>query len=392
MLIDKGFPIPSLKEEKTRAPMCSDSSDNTIHEGATSATPATLTDFEKLCDFGTYVKAFMHCKKGTYWKYSVQAFRKDLLLNAVKLARSIENGTYHPTKTYNFTITERGKPRFIQAPAIRDRVFVHALCSEVLESKIYPKMIYDNSATIKNRGMSFARKRFLAHLRKFKNKHGNNGYILQLDFKKFFDSISHEKLIQEFRKHVKDPKIMHLIEICVNYNGKTKGLGIGSELSQIAGVMFPNGSDFYCKMKRQVKYYGRYMDDIYVIHESKEFLEELRDELIEIAKRLELNFNPSKIKLIKLCNNFVFLKGKYKVHGANEKVFALPCASSLRRAKRRMQRMNKNERIHPDNVHEIYNMWRKSTLKQFPQSKNILKKFDEAFKNTKVAESYFESK
>lgn len=389
MLIDKGFPIPSLEEEKTRAPMCSDSSDNTIHEGAT---PATLSDFEKLCDFGTYVKAFMHCKKGTYWKYSVQSFRQNLLLSCLKLARSVENGTYHPTKTYNFTITERGKPRFIQAPAIRDRVFVHALCSEVLENKIYPKMIYDNSATIKNRGMSFARKRFLAHLRKFQNKHGNNGYILQLDFKKFFDSISHEKLIQEFRKYVKDPKIMHLIKICVNYNGKTKGLGIGSELSQIAGVMFPNIIDFHSKTKRQVKYYGRYMDDIYIIHENKEFLKKLKDEVIEIAKRLELEFNPSKIKLIKLCKNFVFLKGKYKISDAKRKVTALPCASSLRRAKRRMHRMNKNPNIHPDNVHEIYNMWRKSTIKQFPQCKNILKKFDEMFRNTKVAESYFQGK
>lgn len=389
MLIDKGFPIPSLEEEKTRAPMCSDSSDNTIPEGATHA---TLSDFEKLCDFETYVNAFMHCKKGTYWKYSVQSFRQNILISCLKLARSVENGTYHPTKTYNFTITERGKPRFIQAPAIRDRVFVHALCSEVLENKIYPKMIYDNSATIKNRGMSFARKRFLAHLRKFQNKHGNNGYILQLDFKKFFDSISHEKLIQEFRKYVKDPKIMHLIEICVNYNGKTKGLGIGSELSQIAGVMFPNIIDFHSKTKRQVKYYGRYMDDIYIIHESKEFLEKLKDEVIEIATGLELEFNPSKIKLIKLRNNFVFLKGKYKISDAKRKVTALPCASSLRRAKRRMHRMNKNPNIHPDNVHEIYNMWRKSTIKQFPQCKNILKKFDEMFRNTKVAESYFQGK
>lgn len=382
MSLKKGSPIPSYESEKTCAPMCSDSSANTIHESAPSD---VSSDFDVLCEMGTYIKAFQHCKKGTYWKFSVQAFRRDLLPSCLKLARSVKNGTYKPTKTYNFTINERGKERFIQAPAIRDRVFVHALCHEILEGKIYPKLIYDNSATIKNRGMSFARKRFLTHLRKFRAKHGNNGYILQLDFKKFFDSINHEILIQEFRKYIKDPRIMHLIEICVNYNGKTKGLGIGSELSQIAGVMFPNSLDFHCKVKRSVKFYGRYMDDIYAIHESRDFLLKLKDELIELAKRLDLKFNPSKIKITKLCNTFVFLKGKYRVPDAG-KIIALPCSSSLRRAKKRMQRMNKNPKINPENLCEIYNMWHKGTLSQFPQSVNILKKFDKMFKNTRVSQ------
>lgn len=313
----KGSPIPSHENEKTCAPSRSDTSANENTESAHSELPEQITQsdslFDKLCEMGTYVKAFQHCKKGTYWKYSLQGFRSEILSNCLKIARDVKNGTYKPSKTYNFVINERGKERYIQAPAICDRVFVHALCHEVLEGAIYPKLIYDNSATIKKRGMSFARKRFLVHLEKFTAEHGNNGYILQLDFRKFFDSINHEKLIQEFRKYVKDPRIMRLIEISVNYNNKMKGLGIGSELSQIAGVMFPNNIDFYAKIKKSVKYYGRYMDDIYIIHEDRDFLLNLKNEVIKLAKDLDLEFNPSKIKLTKLCNTFVFLKGKYRV-------------------------------------------------------------------------------
>lgn len=378
LFMKKGSSIPCYESGKTRAPIRSDVSANVTHEG----TP--LSDFEILCKPETYIQAFKHCKKGTYWKYSVQAFRRDLLRNCSKLAQEIKEGTYRPSNTYNFTIFERGKQRYIQAPAIRDRVLIHALCHDILENKIYPKMIYDNSATIKNRGMSFARKRILTHLRKFHHKHGNNGYILQLDFRKFFDSIDHELLIEEFKKYVKDPQIMQLIETCVRYNKSSKGLGIGSELSQIAGVMFPHSIDFYCKVKQGIKYYGRYMDDVYIIHQDKEYLKRLYHEIVKVADTLKLSFNPKKVKITKLSNTFIFLKGKYRLSQSG-KVSYLPCASTIRRTRRRLNRIIKNLSINPENLEYIYDNWRGNVLRQFPKSKNIIKRFDDKYSHTRVS-------
>ena len=374
---NKGSSAPSRTNEKTRAPIHSDKSANVFNEG----TP--LSDFDKLCQIETYINAFKHCKKGTYWKFSVQKFRNDLLQNCFEIAKSVKHHSYHPTKTYNFTINERGKERYIQAPSIRDRVFVHALCHEVLESKIYPKMIYDNSATIKCRGMSFARKRILTHLRKFYRKHGTNGYILQLDFRKFFDSINHSILIDEFKKYVQDTDIMRLIETCVNYNGKSKGLGIGSELSQIAGVMFPHNIDFFCKVKQKLKYYGRYMDDIYIIHHDKEYLKNLYLEIVKVAEKLDLHFNPKKVKITKLSCTFVYLKGKYKILKTG-KISYLPCACTIRRAKRKMNQICKTPKINPENLEYIYSTWRDNTLRQFPQSSGIVKKLDKCYQSTRI--------
>mgnify|MGYP003293648958 CR=1 FL=1 len=47
-----------------------------------------------------------------------------------------------------------------------------------------------------------------------------------------------------------------------------KGLGIGAQLSQCAGIWFPTSFDNYCKNKLGIKCYGRYMDDFYIISNS----------------------------------------------------------------------------------------------------------------------------
>ena len=37
--------------------------------------------------------------------------------------------------------------------------------------------------------------------------------------------------------------------------------------------------DNYCKIVKCMKYYGRYMDDIYIIHEDKEYLKGLLNDI-----------------------------------------------------------------------------------------------------------------
>lgn len=58
--------------------------------------------------------------------------------------------------------------------------------------KVRNKIIYDNGASIKGRGISFSRDRFEAHLQKYYRLYGTDGYILFGDFTKFYDNIIHE--------------------------------------------------------------------------------------------------------------------------------------------------------------------------------------------------------
>ena len=165
---------------------------------------------------------------------------------------------------------------------------------------------------MKNKGISLQRKRFKIHLQKALKEYGNNGYILSIDFSKYFDNIEHKKALDMFAKYLTPKQINFLekmfseFEIDVSYmdesdfelcNSKLfnsleyneyinsnpsikdkldgskmmkKSMGIGNQLSQITGVHYPTMMDNYCKIVKGIPYYGRYMDDTYVIVETKE--------------------------------------------------------------------------------------------------------------------------
>lgn len=67
------------------------------------------------------------------------------------------------------------------------------------------------------------------------------------------------------------------------------------------------------KIVKGVKFYGRYMDDSYAIHESKEFLEELLEEIIEIAGELGITVNTHKTRICKLSEHWRYLQVQYSL-------------------------------------------------------------------------------
>lgn len=312
-------------------------------------------------DISIYLEAFEACKSGSMWKSSVQLFNRDKLIECTKLANEVASGCYKVSKYKEFNICERGKLRHIKAPAIRDRVLCHALCHNVLLPRILPHLIYDNSASVKGKGISFARKRILAHLHRYYARyHTNVGYILQTDFSSFFDSVPHNRLFETFKQYVPEPEILSLIRTILNsYTPTGIGLGIGSELSQVAGIMYPHPVDSYCKTVRQCKYYARYMDDIYVIHPDKDFLHDVFSGMQAEAHKLGLKFNPKKCHISRIDKGFTYLKGIYHLNSTGH-VSYFPHRKTLTRERRRLRRMPK------DALPDAYRAWRGNALTQFP--------------------------
>lgn len=302
--------------------------------------------FDKFTDANSLYEAFQESKRESYWKGSVQKFEKYLLTNIFDLQKELRSGTYEQKPFVEFVLNERGKTRRIKATHIRDRVVQRALCDTVLNPCLQPSLIYDNGASLKGKGIDFTRRRLQCHLERFIRKHGKNGYILKIDFSKFFDNIDHELVLQAIGKEIDDPRVMALLEQLIACfaidvsdldEEETKGLehqpidlirhhesgkgekflhrsvGIGSQISQIIGIYFPTPIDFHCKVKRQCRFYGRYMDDIYVIHEDKKFLEQLLSEIKEIAKALKLFMNPKKTTISPLRSGFTFMQVRYNI-------------------------------------------------------------------------------
>lgn len=115
--------------------------------------------------------AFFRARKNTDWKYSVQYFEHNLAIEIAKLAQDLQTGEYRIKPNASFKLRERGKERWISGEQITDRVVKHALCDDVLLPKVEPKLIYDSSAGIPGRGVSFTRKRLVAMLQKYYRKH-----------------------------------------------------------------------------------------------------------------------------------------------------------------------------------------------------------------------------
>lgn len=92
-----------------------------------------------------------------------------------------------------------------------------------------------------------------------------------------------------------------------------KHLNIGDQVAQDAGIAYRIPIDNFVKIVKGVKFYGAYMDDSYAIHESKEFLQDLLSEIIEIAKGIGITVNVRKTRICKLSEMWRFLQVQYSL-------------------------------------------------------------------------------
>lgn len=264
--------------------------------------------FEEVFTFENLYTSYQRCCKGVNWKTSTKNYKLRAMQNIAQTYTKLHNGTYKSKPFARFTICERGKTRTILANHISDRVVQKCFCDNYLVPLYQSKLIYDNGACMKGKGLSFAVNRLKAHLQKYFRKHkGNTGYILTYDFSKFFESINHEILLQMARKVIIDNRLYQLYAYFVNCFEGDKGLGLGSQISQVSALFYPNKIDHYIKEKLRIKYYGRYMDDGYLISNSKEELLRCRDEIVRLATDLKLKVNLAKTRIWKLEKGFMFL-------------------------------------------------------------------------------------
>ena len=241
-----------------------------------------------------------------------------------------------------------------------------------------------------------------------------------MDFRKFFDNIPHDKLIELIGEKIKDPKTLQFIakligtfkvdvsymsdeeyRYCKNvlfdaikyqemsrshHTGEKfmeKSVGIGSQISQISGVFYPTRIDNYCKIVKSLKFYGRYMDDIYVIHEDKEYLKQLLKEIEQICDELGLFINTKKTQIIKLSKGFTFLKIKYSLTETG-KVVQRVSRDSVTRMRRKLKKLRvklDQGEIGFEDVRCAYNSWCGSVAHydSYPTLKSMDKLFDELF-------------
>ena len=157
-----------------------------------------MTYEEIICDANNLYKAYLASIKGSKWKESTQKFMLTYLKSIFVIQDQLRLRTFQNGKTEEFLLSERGRIRSITSIQFSGRVVRHVLCDDVILPEVKKKIIYDNGASIKGRGISHQRKRFEVHLRKYYKEYGNEGWIAFGYFSKFYDNIIHKIAKDQF--------------------------------------------------------------------------------------------------------------------------------------------------------------------------------------------------
>ena len=383
-----------------------------------------MTYEEIVSDANNLYKAYRASIKGSKWKETTQKFIMNFLRYIFSIQEELLNRTLQNGPTEEFSLSERGRVRPITSIQIKDRIVRHALCDEVILPEVKKHIIYDNCASIKGRGISRQRFRFEVHLRKYYKLHGNEGWILFGDFSKFYDNIIHEIAKRELLKLFDDDKFIgwlltlifdgfkidvsymtdeeyaNCMESTFNKNEyrkipkekltgekwMAKSVNIGDQLSQIVGIYYPYRIDNYVKYVMSQKFYGRYMDDWYVMNPDKQVLLNILDGIRTIANELGIHINEKKTRIVKIPSTYKFLQIRYTLtkDGKIIKRINPDRVTAMRRKLKKLAVKVRNNEIDYDGVENMFRGWMGSFYKLMSrqQRKNLIGLYEDLFDKT----------
>jgi retron-type reverse transcriptase len=256
-----------------------------------------------------------------------------------------------PLKTF---ILRDPKTRKISKSSFRDRIVHHALI-KIIEPVFDKTFIYDSCANRKGKGTLFAIERFDEFKRKVTRNLKKEAFCLKADIKHYFQEVNHEVLLKIIRHRIKDEKTIWLIKTILNNNVHDspygKGMPLDNLTSQFFANVYLNELDYFIKHKLEAKYYLRYVDDFIIFHNSKEQLEEWKDEIDAFLRKgllLKLHLQKSKITSLSKGIDFVGFRNFYH--------YRLLRARNIRQISLKIGKYKKNE-LTKEKLPEMFQGW-----------------------------------
>lgn len=361
-------------------------------------------ELHPITDANNLYTSLLAVKKGSGWKCEVQRIRWNWASELGKLQKELiamehdQPGAYEPMPYSTFELTERGKPRPVRALRARDRIVKHSLNDIFLVPHIRPHLIYDNGASLKDKGVDFARRRIKAHLERFYKEHGTNkGWVLLTDFSGYYDNVDHGhayKMIQDWepdpfaRKLAKQALDQCAIDVSymtpeeyekakvekfklLDYRRSEhanenrgekklhKSLSVGDPTSQIVAVAFTTPIDKLITIVHSQKYYEKYMDDSATICKDLKKAQELRKAFIQEAEKYKLFVHPHKTRICRIDKTFTFLQYRYRL-ADNGHVIIKIGRSTIPRMRRKLKKLKKlidEGQRSPERASEVFRSW-----------------------------------
>lgn len=293
---------------------------------------------ETVADPNALYIAAKQCARGVKWKASIQTYLVNILRNITRARADLLNGVDFCRPTNDFVIYEQGVRREISAVKIYERVIKKSYCQNALVPAVVPTLIPNNYANVKGRGTLYAIQHVKHHMARHFRKYGPEGYILLVDISKYFASIDHEHA-KEILEEFEDPRLKALGAHFIDRQGEI-GLGLGDEPNQMHAVAYLSPIDHFVTECCGVEAYGRYMDDLYAIHSSKEHLQLVLGCIEAMCLARGMRLNTRKTRIVKLSRGFTFLKKRF-FYTETGRVIVKPSRKSITRQRRKLKAMAK---------------------------------------------------
>lgn len=292
------------------------------------------TIFKESVEYRLFLKciryAYQEALRWKKWSHTIDDFVMHQEKNIFDLTDELLNNTYTPSKVTFFVIHDP-VCREICAASFRDRI-VHHLLHTFLYPIVENYFIADSYAARTDKWTSYGRDKIAHFMRQCTRNNTQQWRVLKIDIQSFFLAIDHDILKKQIISHLAKTKIYHSmprhlwwwITKIIDHDHTThyirhgttderkklpkekslfccaKGnwLPLGNLTSQLFANIYLHPLDQFIKHVCKIRRYGRYMDDMVLIHQDKHRLLEAKHHIQEfVNNELKLKLHPKKVYL-----------------------------------------------------------------------------------------------
>lgn len=283
-------------------------------------------------------EAYEAARRGKLKTYDEHLFELNWQKNLVGLRDAILERRYEPGSSVSFVIFDPMVREIFAAP-FRDRV-VHHFLYNMQAGWWDRRFIYDSYSCRVGKGTLFGIRRAQKFMREATQNYQQKAYVVKLDIQGYFMSLKREKLYErvkwgldrQFNDAMSDPMGYQLYDICKflwrqvllddpvskswkrgplsNWNSDVlpprkslyvqpygQGIVIGNLTSQLVSNIFLDMLDRFIRFDLGYKWYGRYVDDFFIIVTEDDY-EGLKKDVVLIENflrdELGLKLHPDK--------------------------------------------------------------------------------------------------
>lgn len=231
---------------------------------------------------------------------SLEQYETKLAKNLYKLWNRMSSGSYFPQAIKRVEIPKKdGGVRPLGIPTVSDRV-----AQEVVRARLDPELekIFHEDSYGYRRGKSA-----LDAVGVCRERNWRYDWVVDVDIKKFFDTIDHELLMKAVRKHAKEQWEVLYIERwlkapILHKDGKEEGSSKGTPQGGVISPLLANlylhyAFDLWMKRTYPEVKFERYADDMVIHVRSEKQAQELKEALSRRLADCGLELHPEKTRV-----------------------------------------------------------------------------------------------